>query len=219
MLIVIDGLDGCGKATQTALLKDKLIEGGKSVTTVSFPDYESESSAPLRMYLRGDFGQDPNAVNPYAAGTLFAIDRYASYNLKWKEKMMQGDIILCDRYTTSNIIHQMTKLDKKDWDGYIEWNTNFEYNMLGIPAPDIVIYLSMDISASQKLLSARYEGDESKKDIHEQDLNYLESCRAAAEYAGEKLNWKVVKCSVGDDILPIDDIKELIYREVEDILL
>ncbi len=218
MLIVIDGLDGCGKATQTALLKENLVLGGKSVTTVSFPDYESESSAPLRMYLRGDFGSDPKAVNPYAAATLFAIDRYASYNLKWKENMQEGDIILCDRYTTSNIIHQMTKLDKKDWDNYIEWNTDFEYNKLGIPSPDLVIYLSMDISASQKLLSERYDGDESKKDIHERDLSYLESCREAASYAGEKLGWRVIKCSTGEDILSIDEIKEMIYSEVSRVL-
>ncbi len=218
MLIVIDGLDGCGKATQTALLKDKLQESGKSVTTVSFPDYESESSAPLRMYLRGDFGSDPKAVNPYAAGVLFAIDRYASYNLKWKESMQKGDIILCDRYTTSNIIHQMTKLERERWDEYIKWNTDFEYNLLGIPTPDIVIYLSMDISASQKLLSRRYEGDESKKDIHERDLNYLESCREAAQYAGEKLGWRMIKCNNGEDILSIDAIKEMVYSEVLKVL-
>ena len=140
-LIVIEGLDGSGKATQTAILCEKLRNMGLEADNYSFPDYESESSLLVRMYLDGKFGDDPNSVNPYTASCFFACDRYASYKTKWMEDYQNGHIIICDRYTTSNAVHQCSKLPEGEWDSFIEWLYDFEYKKIGIPEPDCVVYL------------------------------------------------------------------------------
>ena len=138
-IIVIDGLDGSGKATQAGLLSERLKNSGFEVRQVSFPDYESPASGALRMYLSGDFGKEPDSVNPYAASTFFAVDRFASFAKDWKEFYSGGGIIICDRYTTSNAVHQCSKLPENEWDGFLEWLFGFEYSLMGIPAPDCVI--------------------------------------------------------------------------------
>ena len=205
-LIVIEGLDGSGKATQSQLLYETLLNQGKRVRKVSFPAYESDSSALVKMYLAGQFGKDPSDVNAYAASTFYAADRFASYKSDWGKFYEEGGIVIADRYTTSNAIHQCSKLPEEQWDGFLDWLFDFEYNLLGIPAPDTVIYLQVDPQVSQKLMSGRYQGDESKKDIHESNLDYLNRSRQAAQYCAEKLGWKVISCVVGDSMRSIESI-------------
>jgi dTMP kinase len=213
-LIVIEGLDGSGKATQSKLLYDALLEQGKAVRKVSFPNYESDSSALVKMYLRGDFGTDPSDVNAYAASTFYAADRYASYKQDWGTFYHEGGTIVADRYTTSNAIHQCSKLKQEEWDGFLKWLFSFEYEQLGIPAPDMVIYLQADTQVSQKLMSGRYHGDESKKDIHESNLDYLNRSRQAAEYCKDALGWKVIPCVKDGAMRSIEEI----HKEIMSLL-
>ena len=205
-LIVIEGLDGSGKATQTELLYKELLEKGISVRKVSFPDYDSPSSSLVKMYLSGEFGSHAGDVNAYAASSFFAVDRFASFKKNWQKDYENGAIILCDRYTTSNAIHQCCKLEKEKWNEYLDWLFAFEYRLLGIPAPDAVIYLQVDVDESQELMSERYHGHEEKKDIHEADIEYLKSARTAADYCAQKLGWEVVKCTDKGQMRSIDAI-------------
>ena len=205
-LIVIEGLDGSGKATQARLLAQNLKEAGNTVREVSFPDYESDSSALVKMYLAGQFGTHPDDVNAYAASSFYAVDRYASYKKDWQETYRNG-IIIADRYTTSNAIHQCSKLPPAQWDAFLDWLFGYEYNLLGIPAPDLVIYLKVDPSLSQQLMTGRYHGHEDKKDIHEKDLEYLNRCKAAAEYCADKLGWKTVECAKDGQMRTIEEIQ------------
>jgi len=191
-LIVIEGLDGSGKATQAKLLTSTLQEMGRTVRQVSFPDYESDSSALVKMYLAGEFGTSPSDVNAYAASSFYAVDRYASFKKDWEKDYAEG-IIVADRYTISNAIHQCSKLPQEQWDGYLDWLFDFEYRLLGIPEPDLVIYLKVDPEVSQRLLAERYHGDISKEDIHEKDREYLRRCQEAAAYCVDRLGWSVIE--------------------------
>ena len=205
-LIVLDGLDGCGKSTQYELIKKYFDEQNIKYKAISFPDYDKPSSALVKMYLSGEISKNASDVNAYAASSFFAVDRYVSYKKYWENEYINGDTILASRYITSNAIHQMAKMSPKLWDDYIEWLFDYECNKLGMPTPDDVIFLDMPIEVSQKLLSNRYNGDKSKKDIHESNIEYLKACRKSALYAAEKMNWKVVKCSDGENPLPIEEI-------------
>ena len=205
-LIVIEGLDGSGKATQAKLLYESLRQQGKDVRQVSFPDYDSDSSALVKMYLAGDFGSDPGDVNAYAASTFFAVDRYASFKKNWREFYENGGVVIADRYTTSNAVHQCSKLPEAEWEGYLNWLFHFEYDLLGIPKPDRVFYLQTDPGMSQKLLTERYRGDEKKKDIHERNADYLAHSRAAAEFCARKLGWTTIHCVRDGAMRSIEDI-------------
>ena len=219
-LIVIEGLDGSGKSTQTELLKTALIEAGNELYQIKLPDYEDPSSTLVRMYLGGEFGSDPKAVGAYAASSFYAVDRFANYTRKWKDAYKSGTLILADRYTTSNAAHQMTKLEKSEWDEYLSWLEDFEYVKIGIPKPTLVIFLDMPVGISQKLMTRRYEGDENKKDVHEANVEYLKQCRDAGLYAALKLGWTVIPCSNGNEPRSIDDIaadiKAAVKRKVKD---
>lgn len=217
-LIVIEGLDGSGKSTQEELLKKKLTAKGIKVNFIKLPNYDDPACEPVKMYLAGRFGKKPGDVNAYAASTFFAVDRFVSYNCYWKEAYSNGEIFLADRYTTSNAYHQLTKTAREDWDSYLEWLEDFEYNKIGIPKPDAVIYLDMPIEVSQKLMTGRYNGDESKKDIHEKDVEYLNNCRQAADYACRKLGWERIECSCNGEPLPIETISEAVLKAVADSL-
>ena len=196
-LYVIDGLDGCGKSTQFDLLNEAMEKQGGFYRTISFPDYSQPSSALVKMYLGGDLGGSPAAVNAYAASSFYAVDRYASYKCFWEKDYADGATIIAARYTTSNAIHQMTKCPEEEWDTFLAWLEHYEYELLGLPRPDHVIFLDMPIEVSQKLLEKRYCGEAEKKDIHERDVSYLYACRRAALYAAEKLGWTVLPCSDG----------------------
>ena len=194
-LIVIEGLDGSGKATQTGLLAQAMEREGASVRTVSFPDYASESSALVKMYLAGEFGRDPRDVNAYAASSFYAVDRYASFRRDWGAFYEGGGIVLADRYTTSNGVHQCSKLPREEWDGFLDWLNHYEYELLGIPRPDLVLYLQVEPEQSQALMTRRYQGSEEKKDIHESNLAYLRRSGEAAEHCCGYLGWQRVRCT------------------------
>ena len=213
-LIVIEGLDGSGKATQAKLLAQHLASQGLPVREVTFPDYASDSSALIKMYLAGQFGSKPDDVNAYAASSFFAVDRYASYKTDWGRFYEEGGVVIADRYTTSNAVHQCSKLPREQWDIYLRWLFDFEYRLMGIPAPDVVVYLSVDPAVSQSLMTGRYQGDESRKDIHEGNLGYLRRSREAAEYCTEKLGWKKIECCRDGVMRPIEDIQEEILELV-----
>ena len=213
-LIVIEGLDGSGKATQAKRLTEALVEKGIPVREVSFPDYGSDSSALVRMYLSGQFGTDPQDVNAYAASSFFAVDRFASYKKDWHRDYARG-MVIADRYTTSNAVHQCSKLPKEQWEDFLNWLFDFEYKKLGIPAPDRVIYLNVDPAVSQALMTARYSGDENKKDIHERDIAYLRHSREAAAYCAEKLGWETVDCCRDGQMRSIEDIHKDVMKLLE----
>ena len=215
-LIVIEGLDGSGKSTQLELLISALEKGGKRVRKIKLPDYESPSSTLVKMYLGGEFGKDPNAVNAYAAGAFYAVDRYASFTLDWKTDYESHKIIVADRYATSNSIYQTEKIAEADWDSYLDWSADFECNKLGIPKPDAVIYLDMPVDISQKLMTGRYGGNESKKDVHEADVAFLEKCRKSALYAASRQGWHIVECSNGKEPYSIDKIHNEIMKIVDE---
>ncbi len=217
-IIVIEGLDGSGKATQTALLAKKLEQLNRAYKKLEFPDYESPSSSLVKMYLNGEFGEDPNSVNAYAAAAFYAVDRVASYLKSWKKDYENGMLFLCDRYATSNIIYHMSKVPDDERDEFIRWHSDFEYNKLGIPKPDLVLYLDVEPEVSQKLMEKRYNGDLSKKDLHERNVNYLLSCRRSALYAAEKCGWKVINCCENGEIKSIEKIAREIEEAAKNIL-
>ena len=217
-LIVVEGLDGSGKATQAKLLAEKLKEMGKDVIQVSFPDYDSDSSALVKMYLSGKFGSHAQDVDAYAASAFYAVDRFASYKTSWQKDYENGRIIIADRYTTSNGVHQCSKLEKGKWDDFVNWLYDFEYNKMGIPAPDCVIYLNMSLQVSQKLLMDRYHGDESRKDIHEKDTDYLAVSRQAARFCAEKGGWKTIRCDDGTQPYTPQQISRQVTENILEIL-
>ncbi len=214
-LIIIEGLDGCGKSTQTKLLQDFFEKSGIDYKKIKLPDYESPSSTLVNMYLNGEFGKNADDVNAYAAGAFYAVDRFASYKLNWKKDYENDILILADRYATSNSIYQMEKLDKSQWDEYLNWSEDFEYNKIGIPKPDCVIYLDMPVEISQKLMTNRYNGDESKKDVHEANVSFLNRCRNSALYAAKKQGWHIVNCSDGVSPLPVEEIHQSVINIIE----
>lgn len=217
-LIVIDGLDGCGKTTQLEITEKKLLSMGYNVKTISFPDYDSSSSALVKMYLNGEFSDNPDDVNAYAASSFYAVDRYASYMKYWKKEYESGYIILAARYVSSNAFHQMSKLHSDQWDSYLKWLYDYEYEKLGLPAADKVIFLDMPIDVSQKLLSKRYNGDDAKKDIHETHVDYLKKCRKSAIYASNKLDWSVIQCSKNGNPLHFSEISNQIINSIKEII-
>ena len=174
------------------------------------------------MYLSGEFGQRPDDVNAYAASTFYAVDRFSSYKTKWGNVYRLNGIIISDRYTTSNAVHQCSKLPPMHWDGFLEWLFEFEYKKLGLPAPDAVVYLAVDPDVSQRLIAQRYHGDESKKDIQERDTEYLARSRAAAEYCARKLGWYRIECTTTVDgqktIRTPEDIQSEVMAYLERIL-
>ncbi len=214
-LIVIEGLDGSGKNTQTKLLVKHLENTKTGVKYISFPDYSQPSSALVKMYLNSEFGKNPDDVNPYAASSFYAVDRFASFKKFWANDYIENKPIVCDRYTTSNAIYQMCKLSKKDWDEYLQWLFDYEYNKLGLPKPNKVIYLEVPIEVSQKLLVKRYSGNENKKDIHESDLKFLENCKKAADYVREKYDWITIECTKNGSMKSENEIHNEILSKVK----
>lgn len=207
-LVVIDGLDGSGKTTQLARLDGYLADQGIHYKQISFPDYRNPSSALVKLYLDGVFGSSPDAVNAYAASSFYAVDRFASFKQFWQPDYEAGALILAARYTTSNAIHQMGKLPRQHWDAYLNWLEDYEYDRLGLPRPDLVIFLDMPPEVSQALLSGRYQGNEERKDIHERNWTYLLRCRDSALYAARVLGWQVVSCAEHGRPLPVEEITE-----------
>lgn len=213
-LMVLEGLDGSGKSTQFERILMRFQQEGKAVRGISFPDYDEPSSALVRMYLDGELGDSATEVNAYAASSFYAVDRYASFVRHWKKDYEAGTWILSARYTTSNLIYQMAKLPREQWEEYLTWLLDYEYKRLALPRPDRVIFLDVPLEISQDLLLSRYGGDASKKDLHERDNRYLRQCRECALYAAERLGWEVIPCARDGCILPIDTITQEIWERL-----
>lgn len=213
-LIVIEGTDGSGKSTQYAALCRRLEESGAPFRRGVFPRYQEESSALVRLYLRGAFGRKPGDVNAYAASTFYAVDRFAAYRQDWGRWYEQGGLVLCDRYTTSNAVHQAAKLAPEAREAFWRWLYEFEFDRLGLPRPDLVLYLDMPTGLTVQLLRSREEATGTTADIHEQDGAYLAACRQAAGQAADTLGWVRVPCTHGGTLRSIEEIHEEIWQNV-----
>lgn len=219
-LIIIEGGDGSGKATQTRLLVEGLRKNGKSVKAVSFPDYDSESSALVKMYLRGDFGKDADAVNPYAASAFYAVDRFASYQMHWKQFLQEGRIVIADRYTTSNMLYQMIKIETQvEKETYLNWLEDFEFNKMGLPRPDCVILLDVPLEVTEQLMAQRVGKTGGQTgDIHERDESFLRRCHEAYDMLANKYNWYRIDCTLQQKMRSAEDIHKDVYQQVMRIL-
>lgn len=218
-LIAIEGSDGCGKHTQTEMLYQRL-KNKYYAEKVSFPNYKSNSSALIKMYLIGEFGAKPNEVNPYAASMFYAVDRYASYVQEWKTTYENGGVIIADRYTTSNAIHQSVKLkSSEEKEAFLSWLYDLEFNKFQLPVPDLVIFLDVPPDYSYKLIVNRSNklGQESK-DIHEKDYDYLCQCHKNACTIAKKYDWEKISCVIDGQLKDKKEIHEEIYKIVKDFL-
>ena len=198
-LIAIDGLDGSGKGTMSERLYQYFLQKGVRVKKISFPMYDNPSSYGVKMYLNGELGERPDDTNGYAASTLFAVDRYLSYRTDWgKFVAEEGTVTIADRYTSANAVHQLSKLPKEEWGTFLPWLFDFEHTKLGLPLPDLTVYLQMPPRISRELIRRRASETGRVVDIHEKDAGYLDRCYEAALYAADKLNWQVIPCFEGD---------------------
>ncbi len=213
-LIVLEGSDGSGKATQTTRLYERLRNLGVDAMRVSFPNYESESSALIKMYLRGDFGATAEEVNPYAAATFYAVDRFASFQT-WKKFYEGNGVILADRYVGSNMAHQSAKIRRKaEREKFWNWLDSFEYKRLKLPRPDLTIFLDMPPK-----IAAMLRRERGREDIHESDAAYMLRSYNVYKEIAEKFNWITIDCSAGNFAKSAIDIHEEIFRLVEPMLL
>ena len=213
-LIVIEGTDGSGKSTQFRLLTERLQQEGRAFQQLEFPQYGEPSSALIKMYLGGEFGTKPSDVNAYAASAFYAVDRYASYKKVWGQWYEEGGLVLSARYTTSNAVHQASKEPEELQQAFLGWLYEFEYDKLGLPKPDLVIYLDVPTDFTEKMMRSREAATNTHADIHEQDLTYLATCRRTGRAAAKFYNWTVIDCVKDDAIRSIEDIQEEIYRHV-----
>lgn len=188
-LIVLEGIDGSGKSAQYRRLCARMEKDGIEYNHIVFPRYDKESSALIRMYLGGEFGSRPGDVNAYAASTFYAVDRYAAYRTDWGKIYEQGGLILSDRYTTSNAVHQGSKLSDEELPAFFSWLSDLEYGKMGLPRPDLVIYLDVDVQTSLARMRHRQEKTHTSADIHEKDIAYLERCLHTADRAADFYGW------------------------------
>ena len=217
-LIVIEGTDGSGKSTQFRLLTERIASEGYDFQKLVFPQYKEESSALIRMYLGGEFGARPTDVNAYAASAFYAVDRYASYKKVWGQWYEQGGLVLSDRYTTSNAVHQASKEPPDRQGAFLKWLYEFEYDKLGLPRPDLVIYLDVPTDFTERMMRSREAATNTSADIHEQDLQYLCTCRQTGRAAAAFYGWTVIDCVRDGTMRSIADIHEEIYRHVRTLL-
>ena len=218
-LLVLEAGDGSGKATQTKMLRERLVAESRCVRQVEFPDYASPSSALVRMYLGGDFGERASEVNAYAASAFFAVDRYASFQTKWRADLEAGAIVLADRYTTANMVHQAVKIeDAAEREAFLAWLEDFEYEKLALPRPDLVLFLDMDPAVSRRLIAARAAASGAARDIHERDEDYLVRCHRASVNLAARCGWQRIRCSEAGEPLSREAVHEKIYEAVRRIL-
>ena len=213
-LVVIEGTDGSGKSTQFRLLLDRLMREKCVFKHVTFPRYSEPSSALIRMYLGGEFGGSPDSVNAYAASTFYAVDRYASYKQDWGEWYENGGIVLTDRYTTSNAVHQASKVKFWDRRNFLDFLYSLEYEKFGLPKPDLVIYLDVPTNFTDILLRKRESEGGSSADIHEKDTKYLSECRKTGKSAAKFYGWTTIDCVKKGVLRSTEDIHEEIYSHV-----
>lgn len=192
----------------------------------SFPDYESESSSAVRMYLKGELGKDPCSLNPYMCSMFFTVDRAIQYMKNIKDILNKDDsIVVCDRYISANLIHQGAKIkDIEERHKFYDWCYEFETETIGLPREAVTIILSLPVEISQKLMSVRYNGDSSKKDIHENSIAYLKECYDTSMDVYKHLKskgfaWEMVDCKDKDtdSIKPIEVIHNEIIEKLKEL--
>lgn len=217
-LFIIEGLDGSGKETQTKRLYNRLKEEKINIKKVEYPNYKSDSSALVKMYLNGEFGNNVEDVDAYVSSTFYAVDRYASYKTEWEDFYLNGGVVLADRYTSSNMIHQASKIDgNEERDKYLQWLDEFEFDMYGLPRPTKVIFINMPPEYSKQLIANRDNKitGEIKKDIHERDFEYLKKSYDNALNIAKTYNWTIIDCVKDGKLLTIDQIHDMIYMEIK----
>lgn len=218
-LIIIEAGDGSGKATQAKLLYDKLKSLKQNVMKIEYPDYDSPACTPVKMYLQGQFGGHADDVNAYAASMFFAVDRYASYRMKWKQAYDEGAIILADRYTTSNMVHQGVKIeDEVKRDTYLNWLWDTEFIKMGLPIPDKVIFLNVPPTISDQLIDSRAKQTHVQKDIHERDTDYLRKCHDVYLQMAHRYAWEIVNCTKDGKLRDKQAIHQDIFNIVKNFL-
>ena len=217
-LIVIEGTDGSGKSTQFRLLTQRLENEHIAFQKIVFPQYAEPSSALIRMYLGGEFGTKPSDVNAYAASSFYAVDRYASYKKVWGQWYEQGGLVVCDRYTTSNAVHQASKEPDGKREDFLKWLYEFEYDHLGLPRPDLTLYLDVPTDFTEQLLRHREQDTHTSADILERDTQYLAACRRSGRAAAEYYGWNIISCVKNGKMRSMEDIHEEIYRYVKALL-
>ena len=216
-IICIDGTDGCGKQTQTTMLYETLQKMGYKVYRKSFPNYDSRSSEPVKMYLGGAFGDNANCLDAYQASALYAVDRLCTYQSDLKKHYENGEIIVLDRYVSANMLHQACKIqDLRERDRFLDWLNRLEFTELKLPKPDIVLFLDVPVETSKRLADARQELKNSeKKDIHEQDKNHLENAYQSGKYVAKKYGWQTINCvDVAGNLLSREAIHNKILQAI-----
>ncbi|NLK40173.1 MAG: thymidylate kinase [Clostridiales bacterium] len=206
-IISIDGLDGSGKGTQAALLNEYFKSKGKQSHLLSFPMYDNVSATFVKMYLEGELGRDPSATNAYAASSFYAMDRYISYRTEWGRLCSEDGIVIFNRYTTANAVHQLSKLPKEEWDDFLAWLWDYEFSKLSLPVPDIIFYLVVSPEISMGLVEKRSSITGQKMDIHELDKGHIYQSYNAGLYAAKKLGWIMIHCCENGQMRSIDDIQ------------
>ena len=215
-IIVIEGTDGCGKNTQAKLLVERLEGAGRNVKLCSFPQYDSPSSAPVKMYLNGEFG-DLNSLDAYQSSVLYAVDRLCTYNKDLKEFYEAGGVIVMDRYVYSNMLHQASKIkNKTEVDSYLDWLEEFEFGYLKLPRADKVLFLDVPVEISQRLKEERAYKSGTTKDVHEEDVNHLRNAYNSGKYVSQKYGWNVISCVDGEELKSIEEISDLIWCTIKD---
>ena len=214
-LIVFEGIDGSGKSTQFKMMCDRLTGERRKFKTLVFPRYNEPSSALIKMYLAGDFGTNPDSVNAYAASSFYAVDRYASFVQDWRDYYNDGGLILTDRYTTSNALHQGAKVSADEREGFFKWLYEYEFTLIGLPVPDLVIYMNIDPDFAGKRLLRRQTETGTNADIHENDTTYLKACAESGKLAASQFGWYKVNCLENNIERSEDDIHAEIYKRIQ----
>lgn len=217
-LIVLEGIDGSGKSTQFSLLTERLQKENIDFRPAVFPRYGESSSSLLKSYLAGDFGKNPSDVSAYAASTFFFVDRFASFKTDWGQYYKEGGLVLCDRYTTSNAIHQGAKLPEGELSGFLDWLYDFEFRLMELPKPDLVLYMDIDLEISLSQLSSRQEKTKTSGDIHETHADYLKACLRTGLTAADRLGWAKITCMDDKKMRAAHDIHEDIFSAVKGVI-
>lgn len=217
-LIVFEGTDGSGKATQSRLLCEHLRRDGFELKNIDFPRYGKPSAAMVQEYLDGNLGKRPEDVNAYAASLFFGMDRYASFKQDWGKFYCSGGLVVADRYTTSNAVHQASKLPEGERREYLQWLFHLEYDLLGLPRPDLVLYLDMPTEITERMMRKREADTNTHADIHEQDEAYLRACRENARAIAGECGWTHIPCAAGDIPRTPEEIHAQVYALVRKLL-
>ena len=217
-LIVFEGTDGAGKTTQTRLMAQRLTREGAAFRVIDFPRYGNPFAEPAKLYLNGALGSRPGDVSACGASVLFAVDRYASYREDWGELYEAGGLILANRYTTSNAVHQASKLEEGEREAFLAWLFDLEYRRLELPEPDLVLYLDLPPELSERMLRRREERTGAEADIHERDAGYLRRCRESARQVARGLGWRVVDCAREGAVRPPEEIHADLWELVRPLL-